>query len=96
MQTIMAAGDKAESLVKAVYPFVETNMTLEELTAYVKDFAANADKVTFLDGTGPYDGDIDDETELWLATRDEDTWRQVIAVVDEGGDPNTVIQAPSI
>ncbi len=96
MQKIMAAGDGAEALVKATYPFVKTNMSLEELTAYVKDFTANSGQVSFLDGTGPYDGDVDGEAGVWLATRDEDTWREIIAVVDRGEDPNTVLQAPSI
>ena len=55
----------------------------------------NAKKVTFLSGTGPWEGDMDDASGMWLTVRDEDTWKKLMKVVNEGGDPNDVVEGLS-
>lgn len=75
----------------------ETNWPKESLIALADDFAANADSIRFYSGTGPYKGDIDESAGgLWLATRDEDSWRQIMKVVGDGGDPTTVLALPAV
>ena len=61
------------------------------------DFAANADRIAFQSGTGPYVGDFMEEHDgLWMVPRDEGTWRKVIEVVESGGDPTTVVALPEV
>lgn len=70
----------------------DTNWDLTSLSAMVADFAAHAGEISFYSGTGPYDGAIEESTGLWLAYRDEATWASIIAVCNEGGDPNVVFK----
>ena len=90
IEQVMATSDPG-ALAEKMLANMETDWDKEQLVALVEDFAKNADKVHFQSGTGPYQGDIDPSIELWLAYRDEDTWARVIDVVNEGGDPQTVV-----
>ena len=62
----------------------------------VVDFAENADKITFVSGTGPYAGEVDAGTGLWLAYRDEATWAKVIAAAEKGEDPREIVPEPKV
>lgn len=84
----------AEAATK-LYSDVETDWDARELAAYVADFMENKDKVKFLSGTGPWAGDYDEASGKWLTVRDEETWAQVMDVVNDGGDPNDVVQGLS-
>ena len=86
------AADTAEALCK----FVKTDWSTSEVAEYAKDFAEHADQITYLSGTGPYKGDIDAETQLWLTYPDPEGWAAVMEVVNAGGDPNSVLPAPSM
>ena len=83
----------SDSAVEALLSNSDTNFDPDDLKWYVNDFAENAEKITVYSGTGPYDGDINGDG-AWLAFRDEDTWRQIIAAADSGEDPNTVFAHP--
>ena len=61
-----------------LYSDIETDFSASELAAYAKDFMDNAKKVTFLSGTGPWEGDMDDASGMWLTVRDEDTWKKLM------------------
>lgn len=74
----------------------DTNITADELASCMKPFMDNAAKVSFVLGTGPYDGALDEATQLWLIPRDEATWAQLIKVVENGGDPSTVVAIPAV
>lgn len=95
IQKVASNPDTAVNVAKDLLADIDTNWNNDELLAYVEDFAKHADEITFYSGTGPFAGGIDPESELWLAYRDEDTWRAVIAAADDGLDPNTVLSAPS-
>lgn len=71
-------------------------MNADELTQYLGMFMDNASSLSFQSGTGPYKGGIDAATQLWLAPRDEETWAKVIATVEAGGDPTTVVALPKV
>lgn len=86
--------EMAAEYMGIVMQYCDTNMSAEQLAFYVNDFIANKDQVTFLGGSGPTEGDTDPETNLWLTYRDEELWHQIMAVVDQGGDPTTVFTSP--
>lgn len=88
--------DKVESAVAALLENAESNWPKEELQALVEDFAKHADQLTVYTGTGPYGTDLDYDTQLIMAVRDEDTWAQVMDVVNNGGDPNDVVTPPAL
>ena len=93
---VLADPTIVDTAVSALISNADTDMSENQLKNLVSDFAQHADQVTIYEGTGPYSGDIDAETQLWLTVRDEDTWAQVIAAVDAGEDPSAVLSSPSL
>lgn len=94
-----AAADpgKAEFYVDALMANADTNFDRDALVKLVSDFANNADAITFVSGTGPYDGDFMDEYGgTWLAYRDTDTWAKVIDAVEAGEDPTGIVALPPV
>ncbi len=97
IKQVAADPANAAAHVDTLMANVNTNWPAEELAAMVADFAANADRISFQSGTGPYVGDFMEEHDgLWMTPRDEDTWRKVIEVVEAGGDPTTVVPLPEV
>lgn len=97
IKQVAADPENAATHVGALLGNVETDWPVDELTDLVVDFAENADKITVLSGTGPYVGDFMEEYDgLWLTPRDEETWKKVMEVVDNGGDPTSVIPLPTV
>ena len=98
IQSILSLGpEKAVELAKSLYPFVTTDMSEAELLAYVKDFAEHASQVKFVNNcSGPYEGDMDEESGLWLAYRDEATWKKVIEAVESGKDATKIVELPAV
>lgn len=97
VKQVAADPANAAAHVDTLMGNVDTNWPVEEFTNMVADFAANADKITFQSGTGPYVGDFMEEHDgLWMTPRDEETWRKVIEVVEAGGDPTTVVPLPEV
>lgn len=96
IQKTLSNPTQAASYISTLTQHTTTNMPTDELTGYVTDFIANASKVTFLSGSGPDVGSLDESVNLYLVPRDEATWAQIIKVVDAGGDPNTVYALPEI
>lgn len=75
----------------------KTNWPTDDLLSMVADFADNADKITIKSGTGPYEGGVDEAAGgQWLATRDEATWKQVIAAAENGDDLNAIVPLPEV
>ncbi len=85
-----------ETCVNALTSNCSTNWDAKGITNLVTDFANNASKVSFVSGTGPYSGDIDSSSGLWLATRDEATWKKVIAAAEAGEDPREIVAEPTV
>lgn len=93
------ASDPANAAahVDALIGNVDTNWPVDKLANLVSDFAMNADKIEVLSGTGPYVGDFMEEHDgMWLVPRDAATWKKVMEVVDQGGDPTTVVPLPEV
>lgn len=85
-----------ESCVKALVSNCSTNFDETVLTNLVTDFANNSSKMSFVSGTGPYAGEVDSSSGLWLAYRDEATWKKVIAAAEAGEDPRTIVPEPTV
>lgn len=96
IRKVIADPANAAAHAQTLLSNADTNWAADDLVATVADFVDNGDKVSFVSGTGPYAGDVDAETQLWLTTRDEATWKQVIAAVEAGGDPTSVVPLPDI
>ena len=97
IKQVAADPANAATHLDALLGNAETNWPKDELAAMVADFAANADRIAFQSGTGPYVGDFMEEHDgLWMVPRDEGTWRKVIEVVESGGDPTTVVALPEV
>ena len=62
---------------------------------YLQNFIDHKDEVKFISGSFPIEGDIDGATGLWLAWYNPDTWKAIMDVVKEGGDPNDVYSPPA-
>lgn len=86
----------AEVCVKALMSNCSTNFDETVLTNLVTDFANNSAKMSFVSGTGPYAGEVDSSSGLWLAYRDEATWKKVIAAAEAGEDPRTIVAEPTV
>ena len=86
----------AAAHVQALAANCDTDWAMADLLETVKVFAQNADKISFTSGTGPYQGGIDSDINLWLAYRDEDTWAQIIKTVEAGGDPEQIVPSPNV
>ena len=96
IQQVAADPVNAALHVQALVDNCDTDWNAADLVETVKVFAQNADKIEFTSGTGPYQGDIDPDINLWLAYRDEATWAQIIETVEAGGDPETIVASPRV
>lgn len=82
--------------VDALLANTETNWPKDKLFSMVLDFALHKDQITVYTGSGPGDGDIDETSGIWLATRDEAKWAEIIDIMDAGGDPSVLFVQPII
>ncbi len=87
----------ADTVVDLALANCDTNFSSDELKEIANKLADDPSSVTFTSGTGPYKGAIVSEAgNLWLATRDEETWRKTIEVALSGGDLNSVYAEPVV
>ena len=97
IQKVAADPANAAAHAQTLLNNAKTNWSLEDLAETVADFSQNADKITFVSGTGPYAGDIDESAGgAWLATRDEATWAKIIEAIEAGEDPTSIVTLPEI
>ncbi len=70
---------------------VATNWPVEELKAEVQNFVEHADRITFYEGTGPYEGDPNpDFGGTWVCYEAPETWAALVEEFKNGRDPSTV------
>ena len=88
-------ADQASAVVPVfVSALTNTNMDSEVLAKLVENFCDNSGSITFDSTSGPYQGSI--VNDIWLIPRDEEAWAELMAVVDAGGDPATVIAPKNV
>ncbi len=96
IQQVASDPSSAEACVQALMANCSTNWNASGLTSLVADFANNSSKIAFTSGTGPYEGEIDSSSGLWLAYRDEATWQKVISAAENGQDPRGIVSEPNV
>ena len=69
---------------------IETNLEDSLLVSLALDYAKNKEAYTIYAGSGPFQGELNNE-DVWVIDYDEETWDLCMEVVDAGGDPNTVV-----
>ena len=85
MQLAYKGGtDAIEPLFKLFKDSVETNMTLDEMTAWAKALGSTG-KIEVIGTTGPFRGADDADTDLWLVTPDPQGWANLMAAVESDG-----------
>ena len=84
---IKAPVNEIPGLVDKLSTCVQTSMDMNTMVSLATDFAGAKDSVKLYTCTGPYKGDIDAETGLWLCYDDPAGWKQLMDVVKEGGNP---------
>ena len=87
--------EDVEKLLGVVENDVQTNMDLPTVGLEVVEFMNNADKVSMLGGSGPYEGGgIREGDGAWVIPADEATWKKVVKAFKKGKDPTTVVSLP--
>jgi polyisoprenyl-teichoic acid--peptidoglycan teichoic acid transferase len=99
VQTLIqrVANDSANKdlYIAALYAFSDTDCPIDELSKLVDEFCKSASSISFVNGSGPYDGGTDETVNLWLTTRDEATWKKVIQAAENGEDVTSIVTLPA-
>lgn len=82
------SSDDPTATIGALLPFIKTNLTADDLMTLADNLFDN-NEITVYCTTGPVDGGIDSDTQLWLVPYDPNAWSALMDVVDQGGDPAT-------
>ena len=84
-----------DSCVSMLEAGCDTNMDAETLNAYLEKFAVHGDNLLITTGSGPYAGEADSESGLWLAPADPETYNALINAMETRGDLYEIVPAPS-
>lgn len=82
--------DQIEPLFKAFQGDIVTNIPFEEQVAWAKALGSKG-SFEVIGTTGPFEGDIDPDTNLWLVTPDPNGWANLMYAVENGGDIQAAI-----
>ena len=91
----MKDGLDVGHLLAALESDTKSNMDAAVYGSLILDFVEHSDKVTVYDGTGTYEGGVRAGDEEWVIPEDEQAWEALMAAVNAGKDPSTVIKPPS-
>lgn len=87
-QVLDAPPAEIPGLVQRLSQCVSTNVNIQDMISLATGFARDGNTKVYT-CTGPYKGDIDPETGLWLCYEDPQGWATLMAAVDAGDDPRT-------
>lgn len=93
---VAASPEITQAAVDALMANCDTNWPADDLADLVADFASHSSDMVVYKATGPYEGDINEQTGEWLAYRDEAAWAKVISLAEAGKDPSHVCGEPRI
>ena len=71
------------------------NLDMSAIKWIAEDFADNYDAVVYRSVTGPYHGYERAADGQWIVPRSFGTWSKLITIVEEGGDPATIVPPPA-
>lgn len=96
MKTVAGMGQEdIRRMISELRETTTTDMPDSLILSLAFEFALNRDNVTLYAGTGPYRGQNRDLDNEWVVPEDSETWSKVMEVVNDGGDPTTVVPLPS-
>lgn len=75
-------------LVQNLSGCISTNMDMGEMVNLATNFAS-AGNATVYTCTGPYEGAVDPETQLWLCYENPEAWATLMEAVDSGQNPES-------
>lgn len=87
MEKAYADPSKTGSILKALQGTIQTSISVNDQIAWANALAADTDSITVYGTSGPFDGDIDEETEKYFVFQDPENWEKLIADVNAGKDP---------
>ncbi|MBU5405319.1 LCP family protein [Paraeggerthella hongkongensis] len=86
---LQAPPAEIPGLVQRLSACVTTNMELQTMISLAMDFAQSGSPSIYT-CTGPYKGDIDPDTGLWLCYENPEGWKALMEAVDAGKNPESV------
>lgn len=92
MQAAYADPSKVGNVLEALQGSITTNIPVDTQVAWAKALAKDASEITVYGTSGPFDGDIDEESQLFLVTLDPQNWKNLMSAVDAGQDPTAATE----
>ena len=92
MQAAYADPAKVGDVLSALQGSITTNIPVDTQVAWAQALAKDAGEITVYGTSGPFDGDIDEESQLFLVTLDPQNWKNLMAAVDSGQDPTAATE----
>lgn len=80
-----------EHMLASVETDVKTDVDLAQLGGVILDFIQHADKVTFIQGTGPYGGGPRESDGQWVVDEDVKTWKKVMKAFKKGKEYSEIV-----
>ena len=84
------------NILEGINKNTDTNLPSEDLAFYANYFSKLEDGIYIQQGTFPYEGWLNEDIDMWAVPYDEGKWKEVIAKVEEGGNPADVVQNPEV
>ena len=94
IRKVASDPDQLQACADVLYDTCDTNMDRKAFDGYVKLFSENADSISFVDGTTPYDGGLDESIDMWVVWRDEDTSHACADAINNHTDPQEIVALP--
>ena len=92
MQAAYADPSKVGDVLSALQGSITTNIPVDTQVAWAQALAKDAGEIAVYGTSGPFDGDIDEESQLFLVTLDTQNWKNLMAAVDSGQDPTAATE----
>lgn len=77
--------------VQAIAEMLETDIPVTDLVMWASELAGNH-QITVYSCTGPTEGDLDPETNLWLVDEAPEQWAKIMTEVKAGRDPSKAME----
>ena len=92
IQAAYADPSKVGDVLSALQGSITTNIPVDTQVAWAQALAKDASEITVYGTSGPFDGDIDEESQLFLVTLDPQNWKNLMSAVDTGQDPTAATE----
>jgi len=84
-----------ERVLTALSDDTRSDIDVMAYSRLILDFVEHANDVTIYDGTGTYEGGERSGDKAWVIPEDDQAWEALMAAVNAGEDPQSVIKPPA-